>query len=164
MITLCDEVEIHATPAQVFAWIADLPAHYLEWHPDHLSCRWERGTGLAEGARLVCEERLHGEVHRLTLTATRVVPDRLLEYRMPYGDGSFETLPSDGGAVFVAGLRLGTRIPLIGRLVDAVLIRFFGDRLLAMRTHMAEEGVNLKALLEGTPPAPGRDVLRPAAP
>lgn len=151
MITLRDEVEIGAPPGEVFAWIADLPAHYLDWHPDHVSCRWERGTRLAVGARIACEERLHGELHRLTFIATRVVPDRLLEYRLAFGSGSFEVVPSDGGTTFVATLRLGNDIPLVGGLADRVLTRFFGDRLLAMQRHMAEEGANLKGLLERSP-------------
>lgn len=154
VIVLRDEIEIAAPPERVFAFLADLPAHYLAWHPDHVSCRWARGTELVEGSRVACEELLHGDLHHLTFTATRVVPDRLIAYSLPIGDGSFETAPSNGGTRFVATLRLGSRVPVVGGLVDTVLTRWFGDRLLAMRRHMAEEGANLERLLMGPVPPP----------
>ena len=47
-----------------------------------------------------------------------------------------------------AELELGTRVPLVGPLLDRVLRRVLAGRLSALQAHMREEGQNLRALLE----------------
>ena len=42
---------------------ADAPAHYLEWHPDHISCRWLSVGAFEPAAEMEIVERLHGKKH-----------------------------------------------------------------------------------------------------
>jgi hypothetical protein len=55
--------------------------------------------------------------------------------------------PTDGGTELVAEIFLGWSIPLIGALLDAALKALLSKHIEAIRQHMREEGVNLRALL-----------------
>ena len=149
MIELRDPVAIEASPLEVWAWLESLPEHYRQWHPDHLSARWVKGRGFRPGAVLAAEEVLHGRRHRLRLTCVGVEPGRRIRYRMLPGlGGEFVVAAADGGSTFTAVVAIGTSLPLVGPVVDAVLHRTLGGRIAAVARHQAEEGQNLKALLE----------------
>jgi hypothetical protein len=72
-----------------------------------------------------------------------------MEYKIPgLGKGAFEVIPEDDEVEFVAELGIGSDIPMVGPLVDAVLRTLFSRRLDAMKEHMQEEGQNLKRIME----------------
>ncbi len=148
MIELRDSIIIDVSPERVWAFLKDLPRHYREWHPDHVVCRYERGESLQVGAVLYFEEYLHGRPHGLRLRATEVVPGRLVRYSDHGYRGAFVLEPAAGGTRFTAELSFGTRVPGVGKVIDAILRRLLRSRLIALQTHMREEGQNLKRLLE----------------
>lgn len=148
MIRLRDSILIDVPPDRVWAWLNDLPSHYREWHPAHVTCRYERGTSLVVGAVLYVEEYLHQRLHRLRLRATEVVPGRVLRYRSRGFRGAFVLELAEGGTRFTAELDFGTRTPVIAFVLDALLRTLLGRQLAAFQAHMGEEGQNLKRLLE----------------
>lgn len=148
VILLRDSTVIDAAPERVWAWLGDLPTHYRAWHPAHVACRYDRGDSLAAGTIMYVEEQLHGRRHRLRLRATEVVPGRLMRYQSRGFRGAFLVEPWNGATRFTADLEFGIRVPVLGAAVDAVLRRVLARRLAAFRTHMREEGENLKRLLE----------------
>jgi len=149
MIELLDEVEIGVSSDTVWQWLEQMPEHYREWHPDHISCRWVRGDAAVPGAVMEVVERLHGRRHRLRMTLTHVEPGRRVEYRIAPGlGGAFEVEPADGGSRFTAALRIGVSATLLGAIVDRLVRLAAGGRIASIRQHQAEEGANLKALLE----------------
>ena len=148
MIQLRDTILIHAPPGRVWTWLNELPSHYREWHPAHITCRYDRGKGLEVGAVLYTEELLHDRVHRLRLHATEVVPGRALHYRGPGFTGAFLLDPVNGSTSFTAELGFGVRLGILTPLLDTVVRRLLAGRLAALETHMHEEGVNLKRLVE----------------
>lgn len=148
MIRLRDSILIDVPPERVWAWLNELPTHYREWHPAHVTCRYDRGECLEVGAVLYVEEYFHERVHRLRLRATEVVPGRVMRYRNHGFTGAFLLEPANGGTCFTAELNFGIRTPVIGHLLDALLQRVLGSRLAAFQTHMREEGENLKRVLE----------------
>lgn len=156
MIRLRDTVTIGAPPERVWRWLDEMPRHYRDWHPAHLDCRYVRGDRLAAGAALHLVETLHGRRHSLTLRADRVVPARLLRYSGGGVRGAFILEPAGAATRFTAELEFGTRLPVVGRLIDALLRRLLARRLSAVETHMREEGLNLKRLLEAEGSARGR--------
>jgi hypothetical protein len=94
-------------------------------------------------------EYLHGKPHRLRMKLTEVEPGQRIRYRIGPGlSGEFEVGSVDGEATFTASISMGTEAPVLGPLVDGVLRRLFGARIEAIRQHQAEEGANLKVLLE----------------
>jgi hypothetical protein len=153
VIELRDTVAIEAGPREVWGWLEALPDHYRQWHPDHLSAAWVRGRGLAPGAVMEAEEVLHGRRHRLRLTCVEVEPGRRVRYRLfPGLGGEFRVAGADGGSTFTAVLAIGPRLPLVGPIVDAVLRRVLAGRIAAIARHQAEEGQNLRALLQRRDP------------
>jgi uncharacterized protein YndB with AHSA1/START domain len=147
-IQLRDTVVIETPPEKVWAWLCALPDHYREWHPAHIRCWYKRGSTLETGAVLAVQEELHGRAHSLSLRATEVVPNRLLQYASWGVRGGFLLEAANGGTRFTATLSFGVAAPLIGQVADWVLSRVFATRLAAIEKHMHEEGRNLKGLLE----------------
>jgi hypothetical protein len=95
------------------------------------------------------QERLHGKPHRLRMTLTGAEPGQWVRYRMLPGlSGGFEVEPTDTGSRFTATIEIGVRMPVVGALIDRMLRLTIRRRLAAIRRHQAEEGANLKALLE----------------
>ena len=145
MITLTDSIEIGTTPEKVFEWLLHLEDSYRAWHSDHVDFHWVKGKPFEEGSVVYFEEYLHGKLHKGRFLCTEVEPNRRIEYKplfplwilMP--KGSFATEPKGEGCVFTAttSFRLGS---LSSRLLK--------HRVEAIRRHMAEEGENLKRLLE----------------
>ena len=149
MIELRDTVDIGAPPEVVWDWLEHLPDHYLEWHPDHLGARWVRGSSFAPGAVMEAHEVLHGKPHRLRMVMTQCRPGRWVRYRFfPGAWGELRVDPVGGGSRFTAGVDLGTRMPVVGPVLDRGLRAALGSRLESVARHQAEEGANLKALLE----------------
>ena len=153
MISLKDSIEIETTPREVFDWLGRMPQEYESWHPDHVSCRVVHGSMLEVGSEIECEEFLHGKLHTLRFRMTKVVPDRRVEFVIEgMGRGAFEAQAHGDTVNFVAELDIGSDAALIGRFFDFVFPVLFGGRIEEMRRHMAEEGRNLKAILESGGP------------
>lgn len=145
MRELRDSVHIDAAPEQVWSWLTDLPEHYTEWHPDHVSAEWERGDFRRTGSIMTAIEFLGGRREELRFELTYVDPPGCIEYRFkgPHAlllaGGAFNVAGDDGGARFTACIRYR-----FGILTE----RLFRRRITTLRTHMREEGENLKRLVE----------------
>lgn len=142
-----DSIAIGAEPAAGFAFFENMEANYTRWHPDHLKFEWRQGRGLAVGNIFYFEERIAGKLQKKETRITEVVPNRYFAFTMvnpvfrfflPHLSFGFE--PTAAGFLFRAELRLHGIGPL-GRRLNR---REFA----AVDVHMAEEGRNLKALLE----------------
>ena len=141
---LTDSVDIATPPETVYAWLAHLDEHYVEWHPDHVSCRWLRGGADQVGSVLECVELLHGSRHALRMRIRRAEAPRLIEFAclapasLVTRGGSFIVEARGAGSRFTASLDFRG-----GRLLEMLARR----RVEALRAHMREEGENLQRLL-----------------
>jgi hypothetical protein len=142
-----DSTWIGVPPATVFDFFEEMEANYTRWHPDHLRFEWRRGRGIAVGNEFFFEERIAGKRLPKTVRITKVVRDRYFAFEMtnpifrfflPHLSFGFE--PDGEGTRFLAELRLHGIGPL-GR-------RLNRKEFEAVDRHMAEEGQNLKRLLE----------------
>lgn len=150
MIVLRDSVQIEASPESVFGWLFNLCENYLEWHPDHVGCRYLSGSEMKVGSVIQAEEYLHGSLHKLRMKLTRFEPGSRIDYAVfPGLSGSFLVEHSEGECRFIAELKMGTEWPLIGPAMDRMLGRILERQILSLERHMKEEGENLKRLLEG---------------
>jgi hypothetical protein len=149
MIVLRDQIEIKVSPEQIFDWLCRLEENYQTWHPAHVSCRFLTGGPLQEGTIIYCEEYLHGDLHKLKFRATKVVPNSRLDYQIAPGmQGSFVIEPHGVCSLFTADIYLGFRFPLLGWLFDKIAWVLLSNRVVLLKQHMAEEGKNLKNILE----------------
>ena len=150
MILLRDEIEIKAPPEKVFDWLKHFKENYLNWHPDHTECRFVKGSSILEIGSVLCvEEYLHGKLHKLKLRPTKVISNSLLKYKAGFGiRGAFEIKPKENSLLFIAEICIGSKFPVLGWIFDKIMHHLLSDRLEALKKHMAEEGENLKRLLE----------------
>jgi hypothetical protein len=153
MITLRDSIEIKATPEKVFEWLIQRfkdKESYRAWHPDHVDIRWIKGEPLQEGSIVYAEEYLHGDLHRLRFRVTKIMPNRVIEYRalLPLSIlapvNKFIIEPKgENRCTFTA---IGSlRLP---RWLFKKLHRKHEHKIEATEQHMKEEGENLKRALE----------------
>lgn len=153
VIRLVDRIFIRTKAERVFEWLGAMPDGYRMWHPAHVSCRVVRGSMLQQGSVVECKEYLHGKLHTLRLETRSFREDERLDYAIQgLGWGAFSVARVAEGVEFTAEIALGTNIPLVGWIVDAVLRMLFRGRIAAMRVHMREEGENLKRILESERP------------
>ncbi len=150
MIVLKDTVEIKAAPEQIFNFFVHFKENFHAWHPDHAECRYLNFEGTPEeGSVIHIEEYLHGKVHKLKLHITKVKPNSRIEYKTFLGTkGVFIIEPRGDNSLFTAETHMGTNIPLLTNLVDMIMKVFMSRQLQGIKQHMAEEGQNLKGILE----------------
>ncbi len=149
MISLRDCIEIHTSPRQIFVWLERMPQEYKAWHPDHVGCRILHGSMLEVGSEIEFSEYLHRELHAIRFRIVRVIPDERVEFVIRgMGWGAFEAQANGAMVNFIAELEIGSKVPVFGRIIDWAFMSLFKDRIEALRQHMAEEGRNLKVILE----------------
>lgn len=149
MIILRDIVEIKASPEQTFEFFIHFKENFHAWHPDHVECRYLNFEGTPEeGSVIYIEEYLHGKLHKLKLQITKIEPNSRIEYKTLMGTlGVFIIEPRGANSLFTAEMHMGTKIPLLGSLMDGLLRLFLRRQLEGIKQHMAEEGQNLKGIL-----------------
>ena len=153
MITLKDSIEIKATPDKVFEWLVQRfkdKESYQSWHPDHVDIHWIKGEPLQEGSIVYAEEYLHGDLHKLKFRITKIVPNRVIEYRSLFplsilAPGNTFLIEPKGGNRCIFTAMGSLRIP---RWLFEKLHKKHKGKIEATEKHMKEEGENLKRALE----------------
>jgi hypothetical protein len=153
MIQLKDSIEVEAAPEKVYAWLAQRftdKESYRAWHPDHVDIRWIRGEPFQEGAIIYAEEYLHGALHKLKFRVTRIVPNRVIEYRSLFplslvapGNAFLIEPKGKNRCTFTATGSL--RLP---QWLFEKLAKKHENKIDATQRHMKEEGENLKRAVE----------------
>ena len=153
MIELKDSIEVEAPAEKVFEWLCQRmrdKESYRAWHPDHVDIRWIKGEPLREGSVLYAEEYVHGYLHKLKLRITKIVPNRVIEYRFLFplsilatGNKFLIEPKGENSCVFTAMGSL--RIP---RWLFERMHKNHKYKIEATEQHMKEEGENLKKALE----------------
>ncbi len=141
---LKDSIEISTSPEKILDWLLHLEENYRAWHPDHVACSWTAGEPRRVGSVLSIEEYIHGELHKMKFRLTeigntRIEYDILFPLSIICPRGSFHANPKNDSCIFVATLTFRW-----GHLLSIL----FRKRIEALKTHMREEGENLKRILE----------------
>lgn len=143
---LKETTAIAATSEDIYGFFEEMEKNYERWHPDHITFRWTSGGGLEQDAEAYFEERIAGTLQKKTVQFVEVVPDRYIEFKptsllvgllMPHI--SFTIDADSDGCEFTQRIKVRTGP------IGARLNRREFD---AVRTHMREEGENLKQILE----------------
>lgn len=149
MISIRDSIEIDAPAEIVFSWLMNIRTakDYQAWHPNHVDCQWTKGEPFQEDSVVLLEEYLHGKPHRLKFQCTRVIPNKLIEYKPSFpmsilmSRSQFVIEPKGTGSCKFTAVISFREGPLFGRL--------FGKQIESLKQHMKEEGENLKRMIEG---------------
>ena len=155
MITLRDTIEITTSPENIFQWLAHLDKNFQSWHPkEHVECRYLKGSPLQEGSILYFEVYLLGKLQKAKYHITNVEPNSRIEYKAGFplslfnGRGDYVVEPLGDNSLFIQDIYLGTKIPLLGSIMDKLIQVLFGRLNEAFKRHMAEEDQYLKRIME----------------
>ena len=154
MIVLKDEIEVKAPPSKFVEWFSHIDEKYREWHSEHILARYTRGTPFEEGSILYFEEYIGKPKYKFRFLVTRVEPNKRMEYRIlfPYtllnARGSFTFQQQGDTTLFTAVVSVGWG-GAVGRLLDRIFLLFGRGIFREIRRHMADEGVNIKKIMEG---------------
>jgi len=150
---LTDTIEINTTPEKVFHYLTSIvdSKGYQAWHnEDHVTFRFIKGKPWAVGSVIYAEEYIHGKLHKLKFTITRIVPNKKIEYvptswllRKYFPKNEFIIEGQGDACRFIAS---GTY--RIGWIVKTFFKKKCDQGLSSVRKHMQEEGKNLKRILE----------------
>lgn len=154
MIQLEDAIRIEVPPERVFdqlkTFLTDT-SHFRAWHREHERMEWVEGEPLTTGAVCYAEEFVLGRLQRLQMIFTCVEDDFHIEYRPHWPlslfvpGNAFDLEPIDGGRATL--FRAHGKITLSKKLMLA-LSKKHADRLEAVKRHMHEEALALKAAAE----------------
>lgn len=143
---LKETTDVEAPPEEVYRFFEEMEENYERWHPDHITFRWTEKGGLQQGVEAYFEERIAGKLQKKTVKFVEVTLDRYMEFKptsllvgllMPHISFTIDAR-SDG-------CELTQRIKVRTGPIGARLNKREFD---AVRTHMREEGENLKCILE----------------
>jgi len=149
VITLRDTITITAAPEEIFDFFIHLRENYDAWHPDHVRCWYREEEPLREGSVFYVEEHVGEELLSLQFLVTRLFENSRIEYAVSrVASGAFIVEPHNSNTSFTAEIYFGTTMPLLGSLLDKILLTFMKHRLQALEEHMVDEGRNLKMILE----------------
>ena len=149
MITIKDTVEIKASPEKIIEFFLNFQENFYAWHSDHVECHYLTPGPLKENSIIYIEEYLYGKLRKLKLHITKIQPNSRIEYKTFLGTkGIFIIDQKETGTLFTAEMHMGTTIPLLCKLRDTIMKIFFSRQLEGLKQHMAEEGQNLKRILE----------------
>ena len=62
--------------------------------------------------------------------------------------GVFVMEPRGTMTLFIAEMHMGSNMPVLGKIIDIIMLKFLSRQLEGIRQHMIEEGKNLKKILE----------------
>ena len=153
MIHLKDSIEVKATPQRVYDWLIQRfkdKESYQSWHPEHVDIRWIKGKPLQEGSILYAEEYLQGDLHKLKFRITKIIPNRLIEYRSLFplsilSPGNTFLIEPKGEDSCIFTAKGSLRIP---RWLFKRSHKKHENKIEATEQHIKEEGENLKKILE----------------
>ncbi|MFX0052069.1 MAG: SRPBCC family protein [Candidatus Hermodarchaeota archaeon] len=144
-MSLEDSIEIRTASHTIFNFFLNLPDNYRKWHSDHLTCKWLKKTPELRGSEIYCEEYIHGALHKIKFRILQIEENRRIEYKNLFPislispKGSFIIEEKEKSCIFTA--RLSFRFSWFLR-------KFAKNRINLLKIHMAEEGINLKKILE----------------
>jgi hypothetical protein len=159
MIELVETTLIPCSAERVWRFFYEMDDNYQDFHREHLVWRTLSGEPLSEGTIWFVDEWVGPMRVSSRFFAANVEPGRFFAYRVGFpgrlvgAGGSFRFTPTaDGRCQMREEVHFGSKIPLVGLLLDRLLalVLPIGE----FRRHIREEGENLAALFSKDP-APG---------
>lgn len=147
MSVLTHSVQIKAPHQKVYDFLLHYKENFPLWHSNGQECRYLTEGPLGVGTLIYEEETLHGKLYKFKLRITRLKPNERIDYQiLSIGHGAFIIEPKGpDSSIFTAEIHFGSGLSLI----DDLISPFMAEQIEAIKEHMANEGKNLKRILEG---------------
>ena len=152
-MVLKDSIIINASAEKIFNYLVQHMTDsksYKEWHNEHVSLKWLKGKPVTKGSIVYIEEYLGESLQKLTFKFTKVIPNRLIKYRVLYPLALFAP-----GNEFIIEEREGKSsfFTAKGKIIipEKLFLKmhpYHEKKLFFTKRHMKEEGENIKNALE----------------
>ncbi len=143
-------IEINTTPEKIWEFFYNIEKNYKTWHPeDHILFKWTKGRPLEEDSTFYAEQYVMGKITKYKGTIVEIVPDRKIvsKFSFPISlvSPKIEWLiePKGSNSVFTAVTYMRA-----GSLLSKIFKKGMKTLIEAHDKHVAEEGENLKKILE----------------
>jgi len=158
MITLKDSIEIRTTPERSFKWFENIDKNFTKWHPNHK--KFVKVTGnLNEGDIIYFEECIDGRWYKIKCKITEIEKGewgwRVVFKSTHWLGGTllntrliFLVERKKDTCVFSNIQTIGFNAPVIGKLIDLLILKSFSTTINLIKKDMEEDGKNLKKILE----------------
>ncbi len=150
MMTLKHSVEIAVGPERIWDFFADLEKKYKLWHPeDHIVFKWTEGKPMELHSRIYSEQYMMGRVTKYDAYVSEVIHERkiIFKFKFPLSVTcpKLEWIlePAADKTVFTSVTYLN-----IGKIFRSIFKKRTKELVESHDKHVAEEGENLKGLLE----------------
>ncbi len=152
MINLKDSIEIKTTPEKIFDWFRNLDKHFTEWHPNHKKFVKVTG-GMDEGDVIYFEEFVGGVWYKVKCKITKIEKSEngwRVDVKSLLAQISFIVEEKGDGCIFTHIETFGVKTPIIGNVVDFLMLKVFHFRIRfdLIQKDMEEDGKKLKEILE----------------
>lgn len=148
-----DSIVINASAEKVYNYLVqhmtDLKS-YKEWHEEHVDLKWLKGKPVTEGSIVYIEEYLGDTIQKLTFKFIKVIPNKLIKYRILYplalfapGNEFIIEERDDGSCSFTARGKINISEKLFLKMHP-----YHEQKLMFTKRHMNGEGLNMKKALE----------------
>ena len=149
-LILKHSIEINTTPEKIWDFFLNLEKHYTTWHPkDHILLKWTKGNPLEKGSRCYAEQYVMGKPTKYNTICTEIIENRKIvsKFLFPISliTPKIEWLiePTGPNSIFTAITYIR-----FGNLLKAISKKEMKKLISAHDKHVAEEGENLKRILE----------------
>ena len=153
MITLKDSIEIKTPLEKIFDWFVDMDnERFTEWHPNHKKFVKITG-GIEKGDAVYFEECVCGVWYKVRCKIIRIQKGEnswRVELKSLLARISFIVKATKDSCVFTHIETFGSKMPVIGDIVDFLLLKVFHfrTRFDLIQKDMEEDGKRLKEILE----------------
>lgn len=148
-----DSIQINSSAENVYKYLVqrmtDLES-YKEWHEEHVELKWLKGDPMKKGSVVYIEEYLGDSLQKLTFKITRLVPNKLIKYRIPYplaifapGNEFIIEEQDQNSCTFTARGKI--------RISEKTFLKmhpYHEKKLMFTKRHMKGEGENIKKAVE----------------
>ena len=151
-LILSHSIEIKTTPEKIWDFFKNIELNYTTWHSeDHVKFHWTKGEPLEEGSTIYSEQYVMGKITKYKGMVAESIPNRKITFKFFYPvsmiSPKIEWLmqPKDTNTVFTAITYIRA-----GHLYKKLFKKGMKNIIEAHDKHVAEEGENLKIILESS--------------
>ena len=149
-LLLSHSIEIKTSPEKIWDFFKNIEQNYTTWHSDdHVKFHWTKGKSLNEGSTIYSEQYVMGKITKYKGMVAEIIPNRKITFKFIYPvsliSPKIEWLiePKGSNTVFTAITYMRA-----GHLYKKLFKKGMKNIIEAHDKHVAEEGENLKKILE----------------
>jgi hypothetical protein len=148
MFEIADKTVIFCTPQKAYSklvYFFQSTAHYKEWHKDHISCYWKRGIDFSINSILYAKEFLDKIPFILGFKIIKNDLNKEILFKMLF---PFSMICRGGYFTFSSNditTEMAAQLEFRG---GNIIRKIFKKEVETIRTHMREEGLSIKRIVE----------------